>query len=543
MTDERATISSSRLSAADVVRHSFGVVKRGFDPAEVRSFLDLVAKELQGIEGREFDLRRQIAEAEERAKHPILDEATLTAALGQSSAQVLRNAYEEAAKITERAEQSAAQLLRNAQLQAADLEVQTESTVGGRIAEAELLAASLEQTSRTLAQKTLESASADGETLIAHAREQGRAMVEQAQEARRRVLEDMDRRRRRMHVQIEQLRAARDELAGAIVAVRSSVDRITDELAHSDEDARLAAVEVARRQPTLEGLSDAEVAALAGDEPDDTSPLVDELFAKIRASVEEGDETEAAEIAATEAAELAELSVVPSVSELPTLEQPVIRSSSDTAFLADRDAAVAEGVMNLTKRVKRALQDDQNTMLERLRSGKATPQQVLGSEVEQRTAYVESTSDVLSAISSAGAAFASRPGTSTVVLDASLSLRLAEHMSATIVTLLRRHLEAAGVELTPESLGAAFKEWRGPRVEGLVVDVALSAFASGQLAASQAVGSGQLTWVAAGGEEACAECVANGSAGPVLPGNEFVSGHRHPPVHAGCRCAITSTSV
>ena len=80
-------------------------------------------------------------------------------------------------------------------------------------------------------------------------------------------------------------------------------------------------------------------------------------------------------------------------------------------------------------------------------------------------------------------------------------------------------------------------------VEGLVVDVALSAFASGQLAASQAVGSGQLTWVAAGGEEACAECVANGSAGPVLPGNEFVSGHRHPPVHAGCRCAITSTSV
>ena len=43
MTDERATISSSRLSAADVVRHSFGVVKRGFDPAEVRSFLDLVA--------------------------------------------------------------------------------------------------------------------------------------------------------------------------------------------------------------------------------------------------------------------------------------------------------------------------------------------------------------------------------------------------------------------------------------------------------------------------------------------------------------------
>ena len=182
-------------------------------------------------------------------------------------------------------------------------------------------------------------------------------------------------------------------------------------------------------------------------------------------------------------------------------------------------------------------------MLERLRSGKATPQQVLGSEVEQRAAYVESTSEVLSSLSSAGAAFAARPGTSTVVLDTSLSLRLAEHMSATIVTLLRRHLEAAGIELTPESLGAAFKEWRGPRVEGLVVDVALSAFASGQLAASQSMGNGSLLWVAAGGEDACAECVANASAGPVTPGTEFVSGHRHPPVHAGCRCAISTLSV
>jgi DivIVA domain-containing protein len=274
MTDERATISSARLSATDVVRHSFGVVRRGFDPAEVRSFLELIAKELQSVEAREHDLRRQIADAEARAKNPVLDEATLTAALGQSSAQVLRNAHEEAARITERAEQAAAQQLRQAQLQAAELDVQSESTIGARIAEAELLASSLEQNSRVDAEQLLLSARNDGETLVAHAREQGRAMVEQAQEARRRVLEDMDRRRRRMHVQIEQLRAARDELASAIVGVRSSVDRITDELSHSDEDARLAAMEVARRQPTLEGLSDDELAIIAGDETDDPGPLL-----------------------------------------------------------------------------------------------------------------------------------------------------------------------------------------------------------------------------------------------------------------------------
>jgi len=294
MTDERATISSSRISAADVIRHSFGTVKRGFDPTEVRSFLELVARELQGVEGRELDLRRQIAEAEHRAAHPVLDESTLLSALGQSSAQVLRDAHEEAARITERAEQQAAAVLRAAQEAAADVQVAAETQVGNRIAEVEIQATTLETESREQAAVLLESARTDGETLIAHARDQGRAMVEQAQEARRRVLDDMDRRRRRMHVQIEQLRAARDELAAAILGVRTAVDRITDELAHSDEDARLAAMEVSRQQPTLEGLSEDDVAALAG-EIDPASPLVDELFAKIRASVTEDEETRSVE--------------------------------------------------------------------------------------------------------------------------------------------------------------------------------------------------------------------------------------------------------
>ena len=44
-------------------------------------------------------LRTALAEAEERAAHPVVDEATLTASLGQHSAQILRHAHEEAARI------------------------------------------------------------------------------------------------------------------------------------------------------------------------------------------------------------------------------------------------------------------------------------------------------------------------------------------------------------------------------------------------------------------------------------------------------------
>ena len=540
MTDERATISSARLSASDVVRHSFGVVRRGFDPGEVRSFLELIAKELQSVEAREHDLRRQIAEAEERAKNPVLDEATLTAALGQSSAQVLRNAHEEAARITERAEQAAAEQLRRAQLQAAELDVASESTIGARIAEAELLASALEQSSQRDAEQLLQSARNDGETLVAHAREQGRAMVEQAQEARRRVLEDMDRRRRRMHVQIEQLRAARDELAAAIVGVRNAVDRITDELSHSDEDARLAAMEVARRQPTLEGLTDDELAIIADDEIDDPSPLVDELFAKIRASVssEEAAERELLESAPKEP-EAVQDAQPKAVTELPTEEVPVVKVEDTSGLIAARDAAVAESVASLTKRVKRALQDDQNAMLERLRSGKAGVDGIIGAEADERALYVDQTLEVLVSTAKAGAQFTAHPGSTTVSPDPALMQRLAEHMAATIVTLLRRHLAEAGSELTPEALSAAFKEWRGARVDGLVADVALSAFASGQVALT----TNTVRWVVASSGQGCAECVANSAATPRKAGTEFPSGHRHPPVHAGCRCALVTANA
>ena len=47
MPEERVTIStSSRVHPDEVARHTFGTTRRGFDPAEVRSFLEHVAREL-----------------------------------------------------------------------------------------------------------------------------------------------------------------------------------------------------------------------------------------------------------------------------------------------------------------------------------------------------------------------------------------------------------------------------------------------------------------------------------------------------------------
>jgi len=66
--DRRLTIStSSRLHPDEVARHTFGTARRGFDPAEVRVFLEQIAHEMQAAADREEQWRAAVDEAEHRA--------------------------------------------------------------------------------------------------------------------------------------------------------------------------------------------------------------------------------------------------------------------------------------------------------------------------------------------------------------------------------------------------------------------------------------------------------------------------------------------
>ena len=107
MPEGRSPISSARISTGDVARHSFAIVRRGFDIDEVKTYLQSVARSIEVLEQREQELREAVAEADERAAHPVVDEATLTASLGQHSAQILRHAHEEAARIVVQAQEAA----------------------------------------------------------------------------------------------------------------------------------------------------------------------------------------------------------------------------------------------------------------------------------------------------------------------------------------------------------------------------------------------------------------------------------------------------
>ena len=244
MPEGRAPISSSRIATGDIARHSFAVVRRGFDTDEVRAYLQSVSRSIEALEEREQELRAAVAEAEERAAHPVVDEATLTASLGQHSAQILRHAHEEAARIVVQAQEGAATLLRETQSQVDELQARTEASSAERVVEVELLVANAEQEARVESERILAEAVADGEAVIARAKDEGRALLEQVQEARRRVLSDLASRRRALGIQIEQLRAARDEMAASVLGVRDKVDGIVTHQERTDEEARAAAAAV-----------------------------------------------------------------------------------------------------------------------------------------------------------------------------------------------------------------------------------------------------------------------------------------------------------
>src|ERR1700728_2707446 len=305
MADVPPPTPPSRLATGDIASRSFAVVRRGFDSDEVRSYLQSVSRSLEALEAREEELRAALAEAEERGAHPVVDEPTLTASLGQHSAQILRHAHEEAARIVAQAQEGAATLLRETQSQVDELQTRTEASSAERVVEVELLVANAQQEARVESERITAEALAEGEAIITRAKDEGRALLDQVQEARRRVLADLASRRRGLGIQIEQLRAARDEMAASVQGVRERVDGILAHLDRTDEEARAAAQGVADqfRLGTAELPHDQDetpeetgevpptgptpaVGGASGHDGDDEGapgPSVDELFARIRA--------------------------------------------------------------------------------------------------------------------------------------------------------------------------------------------------------------------------------------------------------------------
>lgn len=221
------------------------------------------------------------------------------------------------------------------------------------------------------------------------------------------------------------------------------------------------------------------------------------------------------------------------------------------ALLQRRDQAVEGIETRLARKLKRALQDEQNEVLDRVRSSRGTdPATVLPADADHGARYRRAAEEVLASAASAGAAFSAgaagragrEGGNPADVAD------LAGELAASLVEPLRRALQRAlggdaGADQVAvvERIGAAYRECKAQRVEGLAGDAVTAAFAKGALGALQAGAAAR--WVVDDQGRPCPDCDDNALAGPTAPGEAFPTGQAHPPAHAGCRCLIAPAVV
>jgi DivIVA domain-containing protein len=587
-----------RLSADEVASRTFATSFRGYDPAEVRSYLARLAEALQAAEERERALATRAAEAEERAARPELDEDTLLRLLGDETARVMRSAREAAADMKANAEDSVQHILRDAHEEAKRLKAASETVLAERTAAAEAEAASVLEAANTEAAAVVEAARDNAEHALDDVRDKAKAMVVEAQAARERILADLARRRRVAHVQVEQLRAGRDRLLEAYRMVRSTLEDVTDELQRAEAEARQAADATARRlaadapeaEPEPEVTEEEEEAAprlvTTTIEAESPAPVTAEPSRPASVAVEERRLSSLRIIRQDESESEPEPEVVEPAAGFDVVEPPApdeaVRVLTPDAPKADVDSVFARIRASREESVQHARQvladeapesesepepeqpvsDEDELALQARDEAVAEAESKLARKLKRslqdeqndvldrlRNARGRSAEDVLPDLEQHLARHASAaipflrdiaPG-----VDVEPAAReLAEH----VVQPLRRQLEPAlqaraddDDAAMADRVGMAYREWKGDRVERIAADAVMAAWS---LAAFEAFADGtELRWVVDDQGDACPDCEDNALAGPTPKGEPYPTGQQHPPAHAGCRCLLVRAST
>ncbi|MFZ0250132.1 MAG: hypothetical protein WAL61_09315 [Acidimicrobiales bacterium] len=182
--------------------------------------------------------------------------------------------------------------------------------------------------------------------------------------------------------------------------------------------------------------------------------------------------------------------------------------------------------------MKRHLGDDQNRLLDQLRSAPALDvDELMGSEDEHLAGFASAARSHLDEAFAAGTVFVGA-GAATIPRGDAVE-QASSGLARAVVSALRRQVSEGSGD-PADRISAAFREWRGERVERLVGDQATQAFAAGVAAASA---NGKVRWVVTTAS-GCSDCEDNALAGAVRGSDAFPTGHAHPPAHSGCRCLI-----
>jgi hypothetical protein len=216
-------------------------------------------------------------------------------------------------------------------------------------------------------------------------------------------------------------------------------------------------------------------------------------------------------------------------------EDEAVAPGPDDAVIARRDELLGPVTMVVSRTVKRALGDDQNRLLDRIRSAPSlSGDELLGPEGEHLAVFESAVRGQLREAFAAGATFG---GAGSGVPDDGTVEQSTTGLAHVLVTMLRRQIRDGGGDIG-DRVSGAYREWRGERVERVAGDYATQAFSAGVVAAGD---DRKLRWVVTSAT-GCSDCEDNALAGAVSATEAFPTGHAHPPAHSGCRCLVAPVS-
>ncbi|MBW3558091.1 MAG: hypothetical protein KY454_14240, partial [Actinobacteria bacterium] len=292
--------------------------------------------------------------------------------------------------------------------------------------------------------------------------------------------------------------------------------------------------------PAEQPSSDVEVETLAPLARDEIRPRIEDLFARLRADRESVTTPQPAAPADPPPTNGGREPTAPLVAATPGTSI-VVTADRDEHLLQARDRVIEPLGTQLARRLKRALQDEQNTTLDRLRTSRGQTQLdgLLPSTTEQAEPYRRLALSFLSDAAAAGAAASPFGPVPHSVED--LAMELGAELAGGLRVRVRQVLAAcAGEDLDLSSMSdrisAVYREWKTHKVERLAAHFLVAAHERGRFV-SHPVGT-RLRWIV-DDEGPCPDCDDNALAGGIPRGEAYPTGQLHPPAHLGCRCLLT----
>ena len=620
-------------SPAAVGSAAFPTSRRGFDQAEVRDFLKMVAAEMARLQERERFLESEMRAMQTRGLSAPgrLDEETVTTLLGEEAARVLTAARDASTQIRDRAEESATRLVKDA----------AEDAV--RIRESAVLEAA----------RIREDSGADAESEIEMAKQQGRDMVNEAREYREKVLSELSRRRDAARSQIEQLLHGRDRLMNAFERARLASEDVIGGLTDAHDEPEFivdlspttgpvpiinsehpsvkvfdreevvveaeepavgvanvvifdheteAEVEIIAEEVSVEIVDEIqivdvlhpvhtpnEITSLVDDvvavEPTETSQTnvvslfgrgrrsvdmpeieievevemsaevvapapkkdvvaIDDIFAKLRAGSTAGVAAKATTVSDIVPDEKPVVKTAAPKAEKKAKAKPVIPVVEPARF-EERNEELSPVVVAMARKLKRVLADEQNTVLGHIRAKRSSLDidAVLGTEAEHSARYAGAVAEDSMTAASAGAkSVKAAGGSSRRVTQKAIAAHAVSAITAGLVAGFREDARIAIGEAEGDRevlLGLirdVYRNWKTERIDSHVDDIACSSYSHGAYLALEP--GSKITWMAEPDTNCCSECEDNSLGGSVVRGDDFPTGHSHPPAHAGCRCLV-----